>query len=78
MTLEDLSIALNFSNLLRPEEPLKVKVLAASAHRNIDYGPCRGIIFVIVDNERETLVLRVVLDTSEEVDHVCHCLKLGP
>jgi hypothetical protein len=78
VTLEDLSVALNFSDLLRPEEPLEVKVLTASPHRNIDYGPCRGIIFVIIDNERETLVLRVVLDTSEEVDHVSRCLKLGP
>lgn len=40
MTLEDLSVALNLSDLLRPEEPLKVKVLTASAHSNIDYGPC--------------------------------------
>ena len=78
MTLEDLSIALNFSDLLRPEEPLKVKVLTPSANRNINYGPCRGIILVIIDNERETLVLRVVLDSSEEVDHVSYCLKLGP
>ena len=76
MSLEDLSVALNFSDLLGPEEPLKVKVLTPSAHRNIYYGPCRGIIFVIIDNKRETLVLRVVLDTSEEVDHLSHCLKL--
>jgi hypothetical protein len=78
VTLEDLSIALNFSDLLRPEKPLEVKVLTPSAHRNINYGPCRGIILVIIDNERETLILRVVLDSSEEVDHVSHCLKLGP
>ena len=78
MSLEDLSVALNFSDLLRPEEPLKVEVLTPSAHSNIDYGACGGIIFVIIYNERETLVLRVVLDTSEKVDHVGHCLKLGP
>ena len=76
MSLKDFSVALNFSDFLGPEETLKVKVLTPSAHRNIDYRPCRGIIFVIIDYERETLVLRVVLDTSEEVDHLSHCLKL--
>ena len=76
MSLEDLSVALDFGDLLRSEEPLEVKVLTASAHRNVHNGPCRAIIFVIIDNEGEALVLRVVLDTSEEVDHVGHCLKL--
>lgn len=78
LSLEDLSVALDFCDLLRPEEPLEVKVLTASANRNVHYGPCRGIIFVIIDNEGEALVFRVVLDTSEEVDHVGHCLKLRP
>ena len=78
MPLKNLRIALDFGDFLKSEEPLEVKVLTSSAHRNIYYGPCRGIIFVIVDNEREPLVLRVVLDTSEEIDHVGHGLKLRP
>jgi len=51
LSLEDLSVALDFCDLLRPEEPLEVKVLTASANRNVHYGPCRGIIFVVIDNE---------------------------